>query len=156
MTDPLGLLIPQEDLQPSSRIHGPNQWPSQLPEFEATARAYVQRMLRLGHALMRGGRAVYLPACHPPMGRAPACCVPSAAIASGSLHLVWCLGLGAGMGVTRFPGEPDTPDESYWCQKRSACCLQYAVFGLWLPVCTVCPVDMQVHADHQVSGPSRW
>jgi hypothetical protein len=52
------LLIIQEDLQPSSRIHGPNQWPSQLPAFEATTRAYVQRMLGLGHALMRGGGAV--------------------------------------------------------------------------------------------------
>lgn len=72
MTDTLHhLLTIQEDLQPSSRIHGPNQWPSQLPEFEATTRAYVQRMLGLGHALMRGGRAVYLFAGHPPLGEAP-------------------------------------------------------------------------------------
>jgi hypothetical protein len=74
------MLIAQEDLQPSSRIHGPNQWPSQLPEFEATARAYVQRMLRLGHALMRGGRAVCLFAGHSPSGEARPCCMLIAAM----------------------------------------------------------------------------
>lgn len=26
------------------------------------------------------------------------------------------------MGVTRFPGEPATPDESYWCGSRAQRC----------------------------------
>jgi hypothetical protein len=105
------MLIIQADLQPSSRIHGPNQWPSQLPEFEATTREYVQRMLPLGHALMRGETSRCRRACPP---------VPSLYLhasdndAGKACSPLLCAGMGAGMGVTRFPGEPANPDESYW------------------------------------------
>jgi len=43
---------------PYSPLHGGNQWPSQLPAFEAALRRHVASCLRLGQALMRGARGV--------------------------------------------------------------------------------------------------
>jgi len=40
--------------RPHSAIHGPNQWPSQIPEFETLLREYVSHMLHLGHGIMSG------------------------------------------------------------------------------------------------------
>jgi isopenicillin N synthase-like dioxygenase len=37
-----------------SPIHGPNQWPTQLPEFDRSLRLYIDHMLDLGAAVMRG------------------------------------------------------------------------------------------------------
>jgi hypothetical protein len=37
-----------------SPIHGPNQWPSQVPQFDAALRQYIHEMTGLGAALMRG------------------------------------------------------------------------------------------------------
>ncbi|KAL3151731.1 hypothetical protein ABBQ38_012710 [Trebouxia sp. C0009 RCD-2024] len=39
---------------PSSPIHGPNQWPTQLPTFDTALREYIGSMLHLGEHLMRG------------------------------------------------------------------------------------------------------
>ncbi|KAK9822807.1 hypothetical protein WJX81_000986 [Elliptochloris bilobata] len=39
---------------PPSPLHGPNQWPRQLPEFDASLRRHVRSCLHLGQALMRG------------------------------------------------------------------------------------------------------
>ncbi len=40
--------------------------------------------------------------------------------------------MGSGMGVTRFPGEPDTPDQSYWCE--FLCCETSAIRSFSRPV----------------------
>ena len=37
-----------------SPLHGPNQWPRQLPEFDAALRKHIRSCLGLGQALMRG------------------------------------------------------------------------------------------------------
>ncbi|KAK9819032.1 hypothetical protein WJX74_007795 [Apatococcus lobatus] len=37
-----------------SPIHGPNQWPSQLPAFESGLRRYLDTMLQLGSTILRG------------------------------------------------------------------------------------------------------
>jgi hypothetical protein len=42
------------------------------------------------------------------------------------------IGMGLGMGVTRFPGEPDTPDQSYWCELL--CCATCAMRSFSRPV----------------------
>lgn len=39
---------------PPSPLHGPNQWPRLLPEFDAALRRHVRSCLGLGQALMRG------------------------------------------------------------------------------------------------------
>lgn len=39
---------------PSSPIHGPNQWPTQLPAFDTALREHIDSMLHLGQHLMRG------------------------------------------------------------------------------------------------------
>lgn len=39
---------------PLSPIHGPNQWPTQLPTFDTALREYINNMLQLGEHLMRG------------------------------------------------------------------------------------------------------
>lgn len=39
---------------PASPIHGPNQWPTQLPSFDTALRDYISNMLHLGQHLMRG------------------------------------------------------------------------------------------------------
>ena len=40
--------------RPTSPIHAPNQWPHQLPLFDALLRAYLEDCLRLGAVVMRG------------------------------------------------------------------------------------------------------
>ena len=37
-----------------SPLHGPNQWPSQLPAFDTSLRRYIDSMLGVGAAVMRG------------------------------------------------------------------------------------------------------
>ena len=45
-------------LQPAGKrkspIHGPNQWPSQLPAFEDALRRYLDTMLQLGSTILQG------------------------------------------------------------------------------------------------------
>lgn len=41
-------------VSPSSPIHGPNQWPTQMPRFDTALREYIDSMLHLGQHLMRG------------------------------------------------------------------------------------------------------
>ena len=37
-----------------SPIHGPNQWPRQLPAFDGALRQYLDTMLQLGSTILRG------------------------------------------------------------------------------------------------------
>ena len=39
---------------PPSPVHGRNQWPRQLPDFDAALRKHIASCLTLGQALMRG------------------------------------------------------------------------------------------------------
>lgn len=71
--------------------------------------------------------------------------------------MVVCVGMGSGMGVTRFPGEPDTPDQSYWCELICCANIHSKYADCWASDRrhnVSLPVDMQVHADHQVPSPS--
>lgn len=45
---------------PPSPVHGPNQWPRQLPDFDAALRKHIASCLTLGQALMRGVLALRL------------------------------------------------------------------------------------------------
>ena len=41
-------------MQSASPVHGQNQWPHQIPAFEAVLRQYISGCLSIGQAVMRG------------------------------------------------------------------------------------------------------
>jgi hypothetical protein len=44
----------------SSPVHGVNQWPTQLPSFDAVLRNYIASCLQLGASLMRGNSLIHV------------------------------------------------------------------------------------------------
>jgi hypothetical protein len=117
-----------------SPIHGPNQWPTAVPEFDAALRRYISEMTLLGSHLMRGiALALGLQ-----VGRALLLALPARLLAAPSLAA------GAGGAAGAWPEHPRA-SLARWSGRRPPPCRPRPR----------CPAQPGHFAAPEVAGPEQ-